>query len=33
MLPVITTLSRMSNVLEARLPNQLMLEVSGLAAV
>src|SRR5689334_22924694 len=33
MLPVITTLSRMSNVAEGRLPNQLMLEVSGLAAV
>src|SRR5215831_17688766 len=33
MLPVITTLSRMSSVLPGRLPNQLMLEVSGLAAV
>src|SRR5206468_8242213 len=32
MLPVITTLSKMSNVLEGRLPNQLMLLVSGLLA-
>src|SRR5262245_21379091 len=33
MLPVITTLSRMSNVLPGRLPNQLMFEVRGLLAV
>src|SRR5213594_2300842 len=32
MLPVITTLAKMSNVLEGRLPNQLMFEVSGLEA-
>src|SRR5262245_39516720 len=33
MLPVCTTLSKMSSVAEGRLPNQLMLEVSGFAAV
>ncbi len=32
MLPVCTTLSKMSNVLVGRLPNQLMLQVSGLDA-
>ena len=33
MLPVCTTLSKMSSQLEGRLPNQLMLLVSGLEAV
>ena len=32
MLPVWTTLSKMSNVLVGRLPNQLMFEVSGFPA-